>query len=85
MERSMLQLPAHFSSLESEELVYMDGGRLSDTQANVLLWTASVLITSVTLMPNVYLYIFAPALSPITSTVESVTNSISSFFSSFFS
>jgi hypothetical protein len=82
MEQTMLRLPAHFSSLESEELVYVSGGRLSDKQAEVLLWSVSVLAASVAMMPNVYLYIFSPVLSPITSTIESVSDSINSFISS---
>jgi hypothetical protein len=84
MEQTMLRLPAHFSSLEQDELVYVDGGWLSDQQSEILLWSASALLATVSLMPNVYLYVFNPILSPITSAVESVTDGISSFVSSIF-
>jgi hypothetical protein len=77
----MLRLPAHFSSLESEELVYVNGGWLSDTQSEILLWSVSVLAASVAMMPNVYLYIFSPVLSPITSVIEDVSDSINTFIS----
>jgi hypothetical protein len=84
MEQTMIRLPAHFSALEQDELVYVEGGQLSDQQAEVLLWSASVLFATVSLMPNVYLYVFSPILSPITSAVSNVTDGISSFFTSIF-
>jgi hypothetical protein len=85
MEQTMIRLPAHFSALEQDELVYVEGGRLSDRQAEILLWSASAFLATVTLMPNVYLYAFDPILSPILSAVDEATDSVNSFITSIFS
>jgi hypothetical protein len=85
MEQTMIRLPARFSSLEQDELIYTEGGWLSERQSEILLWTASAFFATVTLMPNVYLYAFNPVLSPITSAVDNVTSGISSTVSSIFS
>jgi hypothetical protein len=88
MEHPMIQLPAHYVSLDCEELVYLDGGWLSDQQAEVLLWGASALIASISLVPNVYLYIFDPIITPITSTIDNalngMLNGVENFFKSIF-
>jgi hypothetical protein len=85
MEHTMIQLPAHFVPLENDELIYLDGGRLSEAQSEVLLWSVSALLASVTLVPSIYLYIFSPILSPVTTVVQSATDSVESIIASIFS
>lgn len=85
MEKNTLHFPAQYAVVEADELVYLDGGELSEIQTKLLLGTVSAVITSFMLIPNVIGFIFEPIFSPITdafdSMVDSIVDSIKNIFS----
>lgn len=84
MENKTMMMPANYSILSQDELIYTDGGELSERQVKVLLGTLSVLIASIQLVPNVYAFIFDPITAPIVDAVNSATNSLVTKIKNFF-
>lgn len=80
-----LLMPAKYAIVSEDELTYLDGGELSDRQVKILLSTASVLITSIMLVPDVFAYMLSPVLKPITDQVDKVTTSITNSIKNIFS
>lgn len=80
-----LLMPANYALVEEDELTYLDGGELSEVQVKLLLGSASVLIASVMLLPDVFAYMLSPILSPITNQVEKITTSITDSIKNIFS
>lgn len=76
MEKNMLHMPVNYSLIEADELVYLDGGELSEVQTKLLLGSISAVIASVMLVPNVFAYVLSPVLNPINDALESLTKSI---------
>lgn len=84
MESKSLVMPSNYSLLAENELVYVDGGELSEFQVKLLLGTASVVIASFQLLPNVWGYVFKPITTPIvdafTGFKDSIVGAIKSIF-----
>lgn len=84
MENQTLHMPANYALVDSNEMVYLDGGELSELQVKLLLGTASVLIASINLIPNVFAYILSPILTPIgdafTDLTKPIVDSIKNIF-----
>lgn len=84
MEKNALHFPAQYSVVGVDELVYLDGGELSEVQTKLLLGTVSVVITSFMLIPNVIGFVLDPIFKPITDAfdgmVDSVVDSIKNIF-----
>lgn len=79
-----LLMPACYALVAEDELTYLDGGELSERQVKLLLGSASVLIASIMLVPEVFAYMLSPILSPITNQIDKITASISNKIGSLF-
>lgn len=77
-------MPASYTLVADDELTYLDGGELSELQVKLLLGSTSFLITSILLVPDVFVYMLSPILKPITDQVTKVTTSITDYIKDIF-
>lgn len=85
MDTQNLIFPAHYSAVVEDDLVYLDGGKLSDLQAKLLLGSASILVASIMLVPNVFEFMLSPILTPITDAIGDIFSPITGYIKDIFS